>query len=278
MMIQIKVLFLVFISKVQISPVDGYRGAHPIEHVRIPVWNEFLELYKAAGEKIILITVAPEIEGITEFIEKCRELDIVVSLGHHNGTSEQIKQAIDHGARLATHFGNGCNSDINRHFNPFWPQLGDDRLMISIIADGFHLTPDMLKVFYKIKGVDNIIITSDITSYAGLPAGIYTIRSGQTIEKTEDGNLCFSGQKGGLYGSASPLRKSIGYIMKTTGCSLENAIQMATLNPAKLHNLADRGALEVGKRADIILFTMENNEMLINKTIVAGEIMYSKNN
>lgn len=261
-----------------ISAVDGYRGAHPLEFVRKPDWNEFLEIYKASEEKILLITVAPEIEGTLEFIRKCRELGIVVSLGHHNGTAGQIKQAIDQGAGLATHLGNGCANTVNRHHNPIWPQLADDRLMISFIADGFHLPPEILQVFYKTKGAENIIITSDITSYAGLPAGTYKIKNGQTIEKTVDGNLRFSGQGGGLYGSATPLQKGVAHIMKVTGCGLVKAIQMATLNPALVHHLNDRGILEPGKRADLILFTIENDQMLIQKTIVAGKEVYSNKN
>ncbi|MDD4108359.1 MAG: amidohydrolase family protein, partial [Prolixibacteraceae bacterium] len=162
-----------------ISPVEGFRGAHPFEHVRKPDWNEFLEIYESSGKKISIITVAPEIEGMYDFIEKCKDLGIVVSLGHHNGSPEQIKQAIDHGASLATHLGNGCAANINRHVNPIWPQLADDRLKISFIADGFHLPPEVLRVFYKTKGVDNIVITSDITSYAGMPAGTYKIKSGE---------------------------------------------------------------------------------------------------
>ena len=259
-----------------ISAVDGYRGAHPLEYVRKPVWNEFLEIYKASGEKILLITVAPEVEGAFEFIRKCRELGLIVSLGHHNGSAGQIKQAIDNGAGLATHLGNGCANTINRHHNPIWPQLADDRLKISIIADGFHLPPEMLQVFYKAKGAENILITSDITSYAGLPTGTYRIRHGQTVEKTVDGNLRFSGQEGGLYGSASPLRNGVAHIMKVTGCGLVKAIQMTTLNPALVHKLNDRGVLEPGKRADIILFTLENDKMLIQKTIVAGKEVYSE--
>jgi N-acetylglucosamine-6-phosphate deacetylase len=259
-----------------ISAIDGYRGAHPLEFVRKPDWNEFLEIYKASGEKILLITVAPEIKGALEFIRKCRELGTVVSLGHHNGTAGQIKQAIDQGAGLATHLGNGCANTVNRHHNPIWPQLADDRLMISFIADGFHLPPEMLQVFYKTKGAENIIITSDITSYAGLPAGTYRIMNGQTIEKTVDGNLRFSGS-GGLYGSASPLRNGLAHILKVTGCGLVKAIQMATLNPALLHHLNDRGILESGKRADLILFTIENDQIMIQKTIVAGKEVYSTN-
>ena len=190
-----------------ISDVDGYRGAHPKEHVRKPDWNEFLELYEASGEKILIVTLAPEVNGAFEFIRRCRTKGIIVSLGHHNGSAEIIKQAIDNGACLATHLGNGCASNINRHRNPIWPQLADDRLMISFICDGFHLHAEIIQVFYKTKGADNIIITSDITSYAGLPPGEYKIKTGETIVKTPDGNLRFSGQEGGLYCSASPLSK-----------------------------------------------------------------------
>jgi N-acetylglucosamine-6-phosphate deacetylase len=257
-----------------ISEVDGYRGAHPKEHVRKPDWNEFLEICKASGKNVILVTVAPETNGAFDFIRKCTEKGIVVSLGHHNGSAEIIKQAIDNGAGLATHLGNGCANTIHRHRNPIWPQLADDRLMISIIADGFHLPPEILQVFYKSKGAENIILISDITSYAGLPAGEYKIKTGETIVKTTEGNLKFSGQDGGLYGSASPLNRGVGHIMKVTGCSLAKAIQMTATNPARLHQLNDRGNLEPGKRADIIQFKMEDFKMDIRKTIVKGELVF----
>ena len=257
-----------------ISAVDGYRGAHPVEYVRLPDWNEFLELYKASGAKILLVTLAPEADNAMEFIRKCREKGIVVSLGHHNGTSEIIKQAIDKGACLATHLGNGCAPVIHRHLNPLWPQLADDRLMISILCDGFHLPPEVIQVFYKVKGADNIVITSDVTSYAGMPPGEYKIKTGEIIVKTTDGNLKFSGQEGGLYGSASPLSIGVGHIMKVTGCSLATAIRMTTSNPARLLNLYDRGTLEPGKRADIILFTLNDYKIKIRQTIVEGKIVY----
>jgi N-acetylglucosamine-6-phosphate deacetylase len=79
-----------------------------------------------------------------------------------------------------------------------------------------------------------------------------------------------------LYGSASPITKGVGYVMKVTGCSLADAIQMASTNPAKLYNLNDRGTLNVGKRADLVLFNMENYEVQIQKTFVKGEVVYEK--
>jgi N-acetylglucosamine-6-phosphate deacetylase len=258
-----------------ISEVDGYRGAHPREHVRVPDWNEFMQLYDSAGGKILLVTMAPEAEGAADFIRKCREKGIVVSLGHHNGSSEEIHAAAEAGAQLSTHLGNGCATTINRHRNPLWPQLADDRLMISIISDSFHLPPDILNVFYRIKGAEKIIIISDMTSYAGLPAGIYKIKTGETIEKAPNGHLRFSGQEGGLYGSATPLPEAISHIMKTTGCPLKDAIMMTSTNPAQLHNLSDRGALVPGKRADMILFSVKENKVEIAKTFVHGNMVYS---
>lgn len=259
-----------------ISPMDGYRGAHPLEHVRKPDLDEFIELFKASGENIKLVTLAPETEGAIEFITECRKMGVVVSLGHHNGSSVQIKKAINNGATLSTHLGNGCPRIIDRHNNHLWPQLADSRLKIALIADGFHLTPEMLQVFYKVKGVDNIILTSDMTSYAGMPTGIYKIKNGETIEKAANGKLSFSGSNGGLYGSATTLQDGVAHFMNVTGCSLQEAIQMATVNPANLHGLTDRASIEVGKRADLILFTIENAKIVIQKTIVAGKVVYAK--
>ena len=257
-----------------ISPVDGFRGAHPKEHVRNPDWDEFMELNNCAKGKILLITIAPEVKGAVDFIRKCRQNGIVVSLGHHNGSPEIIKEAIDAGAGLSTHLGNGCSTNINRHFNPIWPQLADDRLMISIISDSFHLPPDILKVFWKVKGPENIIIITDITSYSGLPAGLYRLKTGETIEKAPNGHLRFSGQEAGLYGSATPLTEAISHMMRVTGCTMADAFRMASANPATLLNLKDRGSLEKGKRADMILFSFKGNNIQIEKTFVCGNLVF----
>lgn len=256
-----------------ISPVDGYRGAHPLDHVRKPDWEEFLQYRKASGNKIIHVTLAPEVEGAMDFIDKCRANGIVVALGHHNGSAEEITEAIDRGAVIATHLGNGCANMINRHINPLWPQLSDDRLMISIIGDGFHLNPEEIRVFYKVKGPDKTIITSDVTSYASLEPGSYLTEEGETIELTPGGMLKYPAQDV-LYGSASPVKRGLVNVMKYTGCSLEEAFRMSAFNPAKLYGLNDRGEIAKGKRADIILFRIENGEMVIKRTYVKGKLVY----
>lgn len=256
-----------------INPEDGYRGAHPKQYVRLPDWDEFMQFDKAANHHILQVTVAPEMEGALDFITNCSRNDIIVALGHHNAPAETVTAAIDRGAKIATHLGNGAANMVNRHKNPFWSQLADDRFSISIICDGFHLPPEVVKAFYKAKGVDKTILTSDVTSYGSLPKGKYLSDEGDSIEITPEGKL-WNINQGGLYGSASPLVNGLGNIMKFTGCSLTDAVQMASTNPAKLYGQNDRGILEPGKRADIVMFTCDDFVVKIQKTWVTGKLVY----
>jgi N-acetylglucosamine-6-phosphate deacetylase len=259
-----------------ISPVDGYRGAHPLISVRKPDWEEFMEFYEASEGNILQITVAPEVEGAMDFISKLNEKGIVVSIGHHNASANQIREAIDRGAKMSTHLGNGMANSINRHRNPLWPQLSEDRLMVSLIADGFHLQPEQLKVFYRAKGLENTIITSDVSTLGGLPPGKYLNVIGDTLELTPGGAVVYPAQNN-LAGSGSPLSKGVGNMMKATGCTLGEAIRMGSGNPARLNGLKDRGAILPGMRADLILFKLEDFKMEIQQTIVAGELVYDAN-
>ncbi len=256
-----------------ISPIQGFRGAHLEKYIRKPNWAEFTELQKAAHNGIRLITLAPEIEGAIPFIRKCVDTGVVVSLGHHNGSAEIIKQAVVAGASLSTHLGNGCANVINRWDNPFWPQLADDRLTATIIADGFHLNKEEVQCFYKMKGVERTILVSDALDLAGLPPGVYT-RGERLVVLTPD-VIKFPAENV-LAGAASPISTDVSNIMKFTNCSLGNAIQMASSNPAKLLGLNDIGEIKQGERADLILFTIENGKIVVQKTIVAGKIVYSK--
>ncbi len=256
-----------------ISPEKGFRGAHLEKYIRKPDWNEFAELQQAAKNKIKLITVAPEIEGAVPFIQNCSREGVIVSLGHHNGNAEQIEKAVDAGATLSTHLGNGCANMIDRHNNPIWPQLSEDRLSVTIIADGFHLNKQEVRTFYKAKGIDRTILVSDALDLAGLEPGEYT-RWERTVLLTPD--VVKFPAENVLAGAAAPITTGISNIMKFTGCSLGDAIQMASTNPAKILQLNDRGEISPGKRADLILFMIENGKMVIQKTIQGGKVVYSK--
>ena len=256
-----------------ISPVQGFRGAHLEKYIRPPDWQEFMSYQKSAKSGIKLITVAPEMEGAIPFIRKCVESGVVVSLGHHNGSAETIRKAIDAGASMSTHLGNGCANLIDRHNNPLWPQLADDRLTPTIIADGFHLTKEELLTFYKVKGPENIILVSDALDLAGLPPGEY-IRGERMVLLTPD--VVKFPAENVLAGAASPISKCVGNMIQITQCSLKEAIQMASTNPAKKFGLNNLGEISQGKRADVIIFTIEHDKIVVQKTVVAGNVVYSK--
>jgi len=256
-----------------LSKESGFYGCHPVEYLRNPSIKEFREYTEAAEGKIIETTVAPELSGAMEFISICTENNIVVALGHTNASSEQIEWAVSFGARISTHLGNGCANMIHRHLNPLWPQLSNDRLTPSIIADGHHLLPDEIRVFYKVKGPENIILTSDVTYLIGMAPGYYEYM-GSRILKTEEG-LIKNPELNCLAGASMPLKKGVENMLEITGCRLGDAINMACKNVARVLNLNDRGTLETGKRADVILFKLTGNKLNIKETYLEGNLVYS---
>jgi N-acetylglucosamine-6-phosphate deacetylase len=256
-----------------LNPAPGFRGAHPEQYIRPADWEEFSELQESAQQGIRLITVAPEMEGAIPFISKCREAGVVVSLAHHNAGPEIIDQAVQAGATFSTHLGNGCANMINRHHNPLWPQLSHDGLSISIICDGAHLTREEVRTFYKVKGNEGTILVSDALHFAGLPLGEYE-EDGYTYLLTEE--VVKFPDENVLAGAVQPVRKGITRIMEYTGCSHGEAVGMASTTPARLLGLDHLGEIKEGLRADLILYTLEENEIIIQQTLLAGEVVYAK--
>ena len=255
-----------------ISPEEGYRGCHPVQHIRKPSWKEFLTYQAAAGGRIIQVTLAPETEGAMEFIRSCTRMGIVTALGHTNASSDQIAQAVDSGARLSTHLGNGCANLIHRHQNPIWPQLANDLLTASVIADGLHLTPDEIRVFYKMKGPQNLILTSDVIYLAGMAPGRYTFLENEVL-LTDEGML-LNPELNCLAGASFPLMTGVGNIMKFTGCQFSQSVNLASGNVASFYGFTDRGELVSGKRADIILIEKNYDKLRIIKSWLNGQLVF----
>ena len=251
-----------------ISPEAGFYGCHPAEFIRKPSWDEFMQYQDAAAGNIRQVTVSPEIEGVMDFIGRCVRQEIIVSIGHTNASAARIMEAADSGARLSTHLGNGCANLIDRHRNPIWPQLANDLLTPSIIADGHHLLPEEVKVFCKVKGPDNIILTSDVTHFMGMEPGNYVFM-GSDIVLSADG-LIKNHVLNCLAGASLPLRTGVGNVMRFTGCTLGTAVNLASRNVSAACRISGRGTLEPGKRADLILFSMEDFNMSVRNVIVNG--------
>lgn len=235
-----------------ISPNDGPRGAHTLAYVRKPSLREFDRWQKAAKGHVLYVTVAPEVPGAVKFIQGVVERGVVVSLGHHGAKAEQIARAADAGATLCTHLGNGCAAQIHRHHNHLWPQLADDRLACSLIADLEHLPEPVLKVFTRALGPDRTILTSDAVHLAGLPPGRYTLAA-MDVELLPSGRIQLTGTDL-LAGSSLMLIRGVVNAALHTDLSLEQAWHAATTNPARVLGVRGIGARpQVGRKANLVL-------------------------
>ncbi len=234
-----------------ISPEDGPRGAHPREHVRPPNWDEFCRLQEAAGGKILLVTLAPEWPEALPFIEKLAKNGVVVAVAHTAATGEQIRNAITAGARLSTHLGNGSHAVLPRHDNYIWEQLAADELWASLICDGHHLPPCVIKCMLRVKTPARTILTCDASSLAGLPPGQYR-EWGQDIEVLPAGKVVVSGTPY-LAGSGVFTDICVRNVMDFANVSLQEAVDMAGAHPRQLLGLPKQ-TLEPGQEAHLVLF------------------------
>jgi N-acetylglucosamine-6-phosphate deacetylase len=241
-----------------ISRNDGPRGAHPIEFCRPPDWDTFQRFQESAGGRLRIITLSPEYEGAAAIIEKAVASGVLVAIGHTAASPEQIHEAIEAGARLGTHLGNGCDPLLHRHRNCFWPQLADDRLTISLIADGRHLPQTALKTFLRAKSLERCVLISDMSGMAGLPPGVHPSRMGD-VEVLEDGGLVVAGQRELLAGAARSLFEGIGIASCEGEIALADAVDLASGNPARLLGLPAAG-FESDDLNDFIVFDFDPHE------------------
>jgi N-acetylglucosamine-6-phosphate deacetylase len=234
-----------------ISPEDGPRGAHPREHVRKPDIAEFERWQDAARGHIRLVTLSPHWLEAPDFIRHVSRQGVTVSIGHTDATSAEVTAAVDAGAVLSTHLGNGAAAVLPRHPNFIWTQLADDRLTACFIADGHHLPADTLKAMVRAKGIERSVLVSDVAALGGLPAGFYDQPIGGRVEIDADGRLGVAGTPY-LAGAGKLLAEDVAIAANVEGIGLANAMRMATENAGRF--TGGRGRLAVGKRADLIRF------------------------
>ena len=259
-----------------ISPEDGPRGAHPKEHVRKPDWDEFQRWQEIADGKICMVTLAPELEGAIPFIEKLTAHGIVTALGHTNAAQSDIDAAIKAGAQLSTHLGNAAHALIRRHPNYIWEQLAADELCASLIVDGHHLPPSVVKCMMRAKGLSRCVLVSDAVSLAGMPPGRYQF-AGREVELTAERCVRLVGTEY-LAGSAIELARGVENSVRFAQIPLEDAITLATNHPAALFGITDRLTVDGGQNANLVLFRWDELTYQIDLigTILNGELVYWK--
>jgi N-acetylglucosamine-6-phosphate deacetylase len=260
------------------STEDGPRGAHPKEHCRRPDWDEFRRLQDAAGGRIRILTMSAEFDEAPDFIARVSATGVVVAIGHTGANSQQIRAAVDAGARLSTHLGNGSHRMLRRHPNYIWDQLAEDRLTASLIVDGHHLPGEVVKSMVRAKTPERVVLVSDVSGLAGLPVGRYQ-SSGCELEILTDGRLVIAGQDQLLAGASLPIGVGVAKIMEFAGVDLATAVTMASTAPARLIG-APCGGLRPGDRADLVLFHMHGDpaEFALQATILNGRVVFGNAN
>jgi len=261
-----------------VAQEDGPRGAHPRAHCRAPDWDEFQRLQEAAQGKIRLLTVSPEYDNACDFIQRVVESGVVVSIGHTAATPAQVHAGAAAGARFSTHLGNGAHPILARHPNYIWAQLADDRLVAGLIADGHHLPADVVKAMIRCKTPERCVLVSDLSGLAGLPPGRY---KGNLCEAEilPDGKLVVAGQRAILAGATFPITNCVLNAMEFAELTMEKAVNMATLNPARLLGL-EGGDLHEGSRADLVLFRVPAADqpgpraLQVATLVVGGQVVY----
>lgn len=248
-----------------------YKGAHPAQFIREIDLDELKKLVEYAGEALAVITIAPEKPDAIDAIEFLTSKNVKVSLGHTNATFSQTKAAFDAGANIVTHLFNGMRGLNHREPGIVGAALTDDRANVELICDLIHLASPIMQITHKCKGNEKVVLITDCIMAAGLKDGQY--RLGELDIFVENGTSRL--KDGTLAGSTLKLADAVKNMVLHAGIAFEDALAMATINPARAIGKADLiGSIEPGKKADIIalndnfepVFVMVGGKIIIDKT------------
>ncbi len=239
------------------------RGVHPPDYLQAASLDIFERLWTAARGKVSLMTIAPELPGAESLIAEAARRGICVSVGHSDSPLAPVQAAIAAGARHATHTFNAMRALDHRDPGILGAVLADDRLTADIIADGVHLHPDVVRLFLRAKGVERAVLITDAISATGMGDGRYRLGG---LEVTVTGDRCE--RDGRLAGSVLVMDRAVRNIVQFAGWPLQDAVRLATLNPARVAGFAARkGQLVEGADADIVVLTPSGEPL---QTYVGG--------
>jgi N-acetylglucosamine-6-phosphate deacetylase len=209
-----------------LNPAPGYRGCHPFEAMTSADPALIARLQAAIARPILMVTLAPELEGAPALIEKLAGEGRIVALGHTAVDFAQVAAAAQAGATLSTHLGNGLPPNLPKLANPVFAQLAEDGMQASFIADGIHLPPPALKALLRAKGHERAILVTDAVAGAAAPPGRYTLGS-LAIERHGDGSVRLAGSPS-LAGAALCLDQAVRNVVAWGLADAAGALAMAS--------------------------------------------------
>lgn len=240
-------------------------GTHNVLYLRKPDIDEVLKLNEAAGGKLRIIDVAPELDNDFAFTEEAVKRGFIISLGHSNADYDTAMEAYRHGMTDTTHLFNAMSPFLHR--SPGVVGAAFDTPLspfCEIIADGHHVHPAVVRTAVKIIGKDRLVLISDGSPAVGMPDGNYKIGN-VDIKVIEGVARC---ESGALAGSTVTVADCLFRITKM-GIPFADALRAATINPARLIGADQKiGSIEVGKKGDIIALDSDNG---VKRVIIGGK-------
>lgn len=240
----------------------AYKGAQPEEFMRpadadtMERWNEL------SGGNIRLVTYAPELGDVSAFEAYCEANDIVLSAGHSGATYAQLKASK---TSHVTHLFNGQLGLHHREIGVAGFGLLEENVYTEMIVDGFHIGPDMVKLAYKAKGPEKILLITDSMRAKGEPEGESELGGQRVIVEDKQARL----ESGSLAGSVLTFNDAFKNMIEFSGCSMEEAVQMSSGNQAREFGLDKKGLLKTGYDADFVVL---NKELTVKQTVLGGSV------
>ena len=237
-------------------------GAQDPAKMRPPDVEEIQAL--AALCPIGLISVAIELDGMFDFIRTMKEMNIVCSAAHSAGTIEQFRDAREAGLKHLTHYCNQMSGLHHRQVGLVGAGLLDDSVMIELITDTIHLSPDMIQLVFKHRSCDQLMIITDSIAASHLGDGEYPL--GDSVIIVKDGAARIPA--GNLAGSIVQFHQGLKNVAEITGVALPNLAKCTGYNQARSLGLTDRGSIQQGLLADL---TLLNRNFEVEAVFVGGE-------
>lgn len=246
----------------------SYRGVHNIHHLSLPSVEKIAKYNERSGNRLKMVTLAPELPKAEEIIQWLANRNILVSLGHSDATYEQVKRAVSLGLHHTTHIFNAMRGFHHREPGALGACLDIEGISTDIIADGRHVHPMSIRLLWQIKGCEKIIIITDASPVCGLHKGRHALWGREVIL---DENQVVTADTGTLAGSVLTMNHAVRSIRRMITCSFAQAVQMATYNPAALLGIEhQKGQLRKGNDADLVI--MDEN-CSIHMVVVGGTIL-----
>ena len=236
-----------FINKV-------FMGAQPEKYIINPDTNLLKKWYALSGERIRLVTYAPENGGIPEFESFMLAHNIVPSIGHSNATREQLLHSR---ATHITHLYNAQRPLHHREPGVTGHGMIEPSITGELIADGFHIKPDMLELAFRLKGSQRLELITDSMRAEGLGDGISELGGQKVTVKEKQARL----DNGHLAGSVLSYDDAFRNIQTMTSANIEDAVQMSSVNQALEFGLTQKGHIAIGKDADLNIFNKKDMQL-----------------